>query len=213
MSVERGKIVAIIGPNGAGKSTVLKCILGLLRPMKGEIRFNDRDITGTPPHRVIGMGIGYVPQGRIVFPDMTVRENLEMGGFTCRDQAVFARNLERCFELFPVLKDRHRQTAGTLSGGQQQMLAISRALMADPDMIILDEPSLGLAPKFVDTVFDALLQMRAQGLTLLMVEQNAAKALSLSDHGYVLEMGRNRFEGPGRELLDDEAVRRLYLGG
>lgn len=213
MTVERGKIVAIIGPNGAGKSTVLKSILGLLKPTGGEILFHDRDITGTPPHKVIEMGIGYVPQGRIVFPDMTVRENLEMGGFTCREGEVFAGNLDRCFDLFPVLRDRHRQNAGTLSGGQQQMLAIGRAIMADPDMIILDEPSLGLAPKFVDTVFDALGAMRAQGLTLLMVEQNAAKALSMSDYGYVLEVGRNRFEGTGRELLGDEAVRRMYLGG
>ncbi len=213
MPVERGKIVAIIGPNGAGKSTVLKSILGLLRPTKGQILYHGRDITGTPPHRIIAMGIGYVPQGRIVFPDMTIRDNLEMGGFTCRDKQVFDENLERCFDLFPILRDRQKQSAGTLSGGQQQMLAIGRALMSNPDTIILDEPSLGLAPKFVDTVFDTLRAMRTQGLTLLMVEQNAAKALALADHGYVLEVGRNRFEGPGRELLADEAVRRLYLGG
>jgi ABC-type branched-subunit amino acid transport system ATPase component len=213
MPVERGKIVAIIGPNGAGKSTVLKSILGLLTPTKGQILYHGRDITGTPPHRIIAMGIGYVPQGRIVFPDMTIRDNLEMGGFTCRDKQVFDENLERCFDLFPILRDRQKQSAGTLSGGQQQMLAIGRALMSNPDTIILDEPSLGLAPKFVDTVFDTLRAMRTQGLTLLMVEQNAAKALALADHGYVLEVGRNRFEGPGRELLADEAVRRLYLGG
>lgn len=213
MSVERGKIVAIIGPNGAGKSTVLKAILGLITPMKGEIRYHDRDITGTAPHHVIQLGLGYVPQGRIVFPDMTVRENLEMGGFTCRDAEVFDRNLGRCFELFPILRDRHRQNAGTLSGGQQQMLAIGRAIMANPDAIILDEPSLGLAPKFVDTVFETLHQMREHGFTLLMVEQNAAKALALADYGYVLDVGRNRFEGPGLQLLGDDAVRRLYLGG
>ncbi len=213
MTVQRGKIVAIIGPNGAGKSTVLKSILGLLTPMKGGILYHDRDISGTPPHRVIELGIGYVPQGRIVFPDMTVRENLEMGGFTSRDSKVFDGNLERCFDLFPVLRDRHKQNAGTLSGGQQQMLAIGRAIMSNPEMIILDEPSLGLSPKFVDTVFEALLAMRDLGLTLLMVEQNAAKALSLSDYAYVLEVGRNRFEGPGPELLADEAVRRMYLGG
>jgi ABC-type branched-subunit amino acid transport system ATPase component len=213
MTIERGKIVAIIGPNGAGKSTVLKAILGLITPMDGTIRYHDRDITGTPPHKVIQLGIGYVPQGRIVFPDMTVRENLEMGGFTSRDPEVFDRNLERCFELFPILRDRHKQSAGTLSGGQQQMLAIGRAIMADPDAIILDEPSLGLAPKFVDSVFETLQQMRDQGFTLLMVEQNAAKALALADYGYVLEVGRNRFEGPGRELLADDAVRRMYLGG
>lgn len=213
MEMRKGQIVAIIGPNGAGKSTVLKSILGLLVPMRGKILYRDRDITGMPPNRVIEMGMGYVPQGRIVFPDMTVKENLEMGGFTSRDPEVFDRSMERCFELFPILKDRIKQRAGTLSGGQQQMLAVGRAIMADPDTIILDEPSLGLAPKFVDTVFDALERMREQGFTLIMVEQNAARALELADYGYVLDVGRNRFEGPGGELLEDGQVQRLYLGG
>jgi ABC-type branched-subunit amino acid transport system ATPase component len=213
LCVEREKIVAVIGPNGAGKSTVLKAILGLLTPTQGRVLYNGRDVTGTAPHRVIGLGIGYVPQGRIVFPDMTVLENLEMGGFTCRDQKVFGENLDRCFDLFGVLADRRKQSAGTLSGGQQQMLAIGRAVMSNPDTIILDEPSLGLSPKFVESVFATLNTMRQQGFTLLMVEQNAAKALGLADYGYVLEVGRNRFEGPGSQLLDDEDVRRMYLGG
>ncbi len=213
MLVRPGQIVAIIGPNGAGKSTVLKSILGLLRPMSGRIWFKDEDITGEKANRIIEKGIGYVPQGRIVFPHMTVHENLEMGGFTTRDRATFDRNMERCFELFPVLADRRKQPAGTLSGGQQQMLAIGRAIMSDPEMVILDEPSLGLAPKFVDVVFDALERMRGQGFSLVMVEQNAARALEVADYAYVLEVGRNRFEGPGRELLHQEEVRTLYLGG
>ncbi len=213
MEVRTGQIVAIIGPNGAGKSTVLRSMLGLLQPMRGRIWFKDRDITGDKPNRIIEMGIGYVPQGRIVFPHMTVYENLEMGGFTTRDHATFERNMQRCFELFPILADRRKQTAGTLSGGQQQMLAIGRAIMSDPEMVILDEPSLGLAPKFVDVVFDTLDRMRAQGFSLVMVEQNAARALEVADYAYVLEVGRNRFEGPGPELLGTDEVRMLYLGG
>lgn len=213
MEMRKGQIVAIIGPNGAGKSTVLKSILGLLEPMSGKVFYRDHDITGSAPNHIIEMGMGYVPQGRIVFPAMTVQENLEMGGFTSRDPDVFDRSMQRCFELFPILEDRIKQRAGTLSGGQQQMLAVGRAIMSDPDTVILDEPSLGLAPKFVDTVFDALARMREQGFTLIMVEQNAARALALADYSYVLDVGRNRFEGPGRELLEDDQVQRLYLGG
>lgn len=213
LSVPRGQIVTIIGPNGAGKSTVLKTILGLLPPMSGGVLYHERDIAGTSPHRIIEKGLGYVPQGRIVFPDMSVLENLEMGGYTCRDKRTFDENLRRCFDLFPVLADRRKQNAGALSGGQQQMLAIARAMMSNPDTIILDEPSLGLSPKYVEAVFAALDAMRGQGLTLLMVEQNAAKALALADYGYVLDVGRNRFEGPGRRLLAEEDVRRMYLGG
>lgn len=213
MEMREGQIVAIIGPNGAGKSTVLKTILGLLDPMRGKVFYRDQEITALAPNRIIEMGMGYVPQGRIVFPAMTVRENLEMGGFTTRDPGVFERAMQRCFELFPILQNRIKQRAGTLSGGQQQMLAIARAIMSDPDTIILDEPSLGLAPKFVDTVFDALNRMREQGFTLIVVEQNAARALELADYAYVLEVGRNRFEGPGRQLLEDAQVQRLYLGG
>lgn len=211
--VRRGQIVALIGPNGAGKSTVLKTVLGLLRPSKGRVLYHDQDITRTPTHKIIDMGMAYVPQGRIVFPAMTILENLEVGGFTSRDRQVYQHSLERCFELFPLLADQRKQLAGTLSGGQQQMLAIGRAIMSNPDTIILDEPSLGLSPKFVTIVFEALQKMGDQGLTLLAVEQNATKALALADYAYVLEVGRNRFEGRGADLLENAEVRQLYLGG
>ncbi|MPZ92286.1 MAG: ATP-binding cassette domain-containing protein [Actinobacteria bacterium] len=211
--VDRGELVSIIGPNGAGKSTVLKCILGLIKPTKGRVLFKGENITANAPHKIIASGIGYVPQGRIVFPDMSVLENLEMGGFTVRDKARLTGNLERVFDLFPVLDERRKQMAGTMSGGQQQMLAIGRALMSGPETILLDEPSLGLAPRFVDIVFEGLLRMGQEGITMVVVEQNAARALEMADRAYVLEFGRNRFEGTGEELLNDERVRRLYLGG
>jgi branched-chain amino acid transport system ATP-binding protein len=211
--VDRGELVSIIGPNGAGKSTVLKCILGLLAPSKGRVLFQDEDITGRATHEIISRGIGYVPQGRIVFPDMSVLENLEMGAFTVRDKTRMTSNLERVFELFPALAERRKQMAGTMSGGQQQMLAIGRALMANPETILLDEPSLGLAPRLVDIVFEGLQRMSREGITMVIVEQNAARALEMADRAYVLEFGRNRFEGTGAELLKDERVRSLYLGG
>ncbi|MBA2528391.1 MAG: ABC transporter ATP-binding protein [Euzebyales bacterium] len=212
--VPRGKLVTLIGPNGAGKSTVIKTMLGMLRPTRGTVTFDGADISGVPTHQIIARGMGYVPQGRIVFPDMTVMENLEMGGFTVRDQQRSARQLDYIFGLFPTLADRRKQRAGTMSGGQQQMLAIGRALMSDPNTLLLDEPSLGLSPRFVDIVFDALQRLRDDGLmTMVMVEQNATKALALADQGYVLEFGRNRFAGTGQELLGDQRVRRLYLGG
>ena len=211
--VDRGELVAIIGPNGAGKSTVLKCILGLIKPTKGRVLFKGENITANAPHKIIASGMGYVPQGRIVFPDMSVLENLEMGAFTVRDKARLTGNLERVFDLFPILTERRKQMAGTLSGGQQQMLAIGRALMGGPETILLDEPSLGLAPRFVDIVFEGLQRMGQEGITMVVVEQNAARALEMADRAYVLEFGHNRFEGTGEELLNDERVRRLYLGG
>lgn len=213
LRVASGEMVAIIGPNGAGKSTVLKCILGLLTPTSGQVLYKQEDITGHATHEIISSGIGYVPQGRIVFAEMTVLENLEMGTFTVRDAGRVARNFDRVFELFPVLAEQRKQIAGTLSGGQQQMLAIGRALMGSPQTILLDEPSLGLAPRFVDIVFEGLQRMNAEGITMLLVEQNAARALATADRAYVLEFGRNRFQGTGEELLGDERVRRLYLGG
>lgn len=213
LEVHKGQIATIIGPNGAGKSTVLKVILGLLRPSVGSVIFNGHDITTTPTHRIIERGLAFVPQGRIVFEQMTVLENLEMGGYTCRDDSEIRENLERCFSLFPVLADRRRDRAGTLSGGQQQMLAIGRAIMSGPETVVLDEPSLGLAPKFVDVVFEILERMRADGFTMLMVEQNAARALEIADYGFVLEVGRNRFDGEGHVLLADDQVRRMYMGG
>ncbi len=211
--VAPGEVVSLIGPNGAGKSTVLKTILGYVASSRGRVTFDGRDVTRLRADRLLRCGMAYVPQGRIVFPRMTVLENLEMGAFTVNDPAKVAGALERVYALFPILRERRAQNAGTLSGGEQQMLAISRALMVDPSLIVLDEPSLGLSPKFVGFVFEKILEMKAAGLTMLIVEQNAAKALSVADRAYVLELGRNRFEGPGRDLLNNPDVKRLYLGG
>jgi branched-chain amino acid transport system ATP-binding protein len=212
-TVRRGELVCVIGPNGAGKSTAFKTIVGFLRPSAGRVVFDGSDITGLRPDLVLRRGLAYVPQGRIVFPQMTVLENLEMGAYTERESARVRAALDRVHALFPILMERRNQKAGTLSGGEQQMLAIGRALMTAPKLILLDEPSLGLAPKFVTLIFDKLTEMKYAGFTLMVVEQNAAKALSVADRGYVLELGRNRFEGTGQKLLTDPEVKRLYLGG
>jgi ABC-type branched-subunit amino acid transport system ATPase component len=213
LAVRPGEIVSVIGPNGAGKSTTFKTIVGFLRPRAGRVVFNGEDITGLRTDLVLRRGLAYVPQGRIVFPQMTVRENLEMGGFIERDPRRLSAALDRVFALFPVLHERRRQKAGTMSGGEQQMVAMGRALMTEPRLILLDEPSLGLSPKFATLVFDKLVEMKRTGYTLMVVEQNATRALAVADRGYVLELGRNRFEGPGRDLLTDPEVKRLYLGG
>ena len=213
LAVRRSELVGIIGPNGAGKSTALKSVVGLLRPTRGQVRFAGDDITGLRADKVLRRGLAYVPQGRIVFPQMTVLENLEMGAYTVDDPGRVAAALDRVYALFPILRQRQRQHAGTMSGGEQQMLAIARALMVSPSLIVLDEPSLGLSPKFVGFVFEKILEMKAAGLTMLVVEQNAAKALSVADRAYVLELGKNRFEGPGQDLLNNPEVKRLYLGG
>jgi ABC-type branched-subunit amino acid transport system ATPase component len=213
LRVDAHEIVSIIGPNGAGKSTAFKSIVGLLTPRTGRVLFDGADVTGLRPDLVLPRGLAYVPQGRIVFPQMTVRENLEMGAYTERDPARVAAALARVHALFPVLAERRRQRAGTMSGGEQQMVAIARALMTTPKLILLDEPSLGLSPKFVTLIFEKLVEMRGAGYTLMLVEQNAARALAIADRGYVLELGRNRFEGPGPQLLADPEVKRLYLGG
>ena len=207
------EIVSIIGPNGAGKSTAFKTIVGFLTPRTGRVLFNGEDITGTRPDLVLRRGLAYVPQGRIVFPQMTVLENLEMGAYTERDPRRVAAALDQVYRLFPILAERRRQAAGTMSGGEQQMVAIARALMTTPRLILLDEPSLGLSPKFVTLIFEKLVEMRQAGFTLMLVEQNATRALAVADRGYVLELGRNRFEGAGRTLLADPEVKRLYLGG
>jgi len=211
--VEPGEIVSVIGPNGAGKSTVFKTIVGFLKPEAGEVRFEGHPITGMRTDQIVRAGLAYVPQGRIVFPYMSVLENLEMGGYTVKEKTRLKASLERVSTLFPILGERRRQLAGTLSGGEQQMLAMGRALMTSPKMVLLDEPSLGLAPRFVTLVFEKIVEMSRAGLTLLVVEQNAARALEISHRGYVLELGRNRFQGTGRGLLDNEEVRRMYLGG
>jgi branched-chain amino acid transport system ATP-binding protein len=213
IEVGAGEIVAIIGPNGAGKSTVLKTVVGFLRPREGRVILDGEDISGLRPDRVLRRGLAYVPQGRIVFPQMTVLENLEMGAYIERDSARIAAALERAYTLFPILGERRKQRAGTMSGGEQQMVAIGRALMTAPRLILLDEPSLGLSPKFVSLIFDKLVEMKRAGYTLMLVEQNATRALAIADRGYVLELGRNRFEGEGPRLLADPDVKRLYLGG
>ena len=208
-----GELVAVIGPNGAGKSTAFKVIVGFLKPTQGRVLFDGDDITGRRPDQVLRRGLAYVPQGRIVFPQMTVLENLEMGGYIERNPARIREALERVYALFPILAERRRQKAGTMSGGEQQMVAIGRALMTTPKLVLLDEPSLGLSPKYVSLIFEKLVEMKRAGYTLMLVEQNAAKALSVADRAYVLELGRNRFEGSGRALLADPEVKRLYLGG
>ena len=213
LAIRPGEIVSIIGPNGAGKSTSFKAIVGFVRPRHGKVLFNGEDITGLRPDLVLRRGLAYVPQGRIVFPDMTVLENLEMGAYIERDRGRVAAALQRVYELFPILSERRAQQAGTMSGGEQQMVAIGRALMTTPRLIMLDEPSLGLSPKFVTLIFEKLVEMKDAGYTLVLVEQNAARALAIADRGYVLELGTNRFEGPGRQLLADPEVKRLYLGG
>ncbi|MCH7769317.1 MAG: ABC transporter ATP-binding protein [Nitrospinae bacterium] len=211
--VHEGEVVTIIGPNGAGKSTVFKSIVGFCRILGGKIRFRGEEITRIRADKALQKGLAYVPQGRIVFPHMTVLENLEMGAFLERNAARLSAGLEKVFALFPLLKERHYQKAGTMSGGEQQMLAIGRGLMMDPDLVLLDEPSLGLAPKFVGFIFEKIAELRSMGTTLVIVEQNAAKALSIADRGYVLELGCNRFTDTGPGLLANEEVKRLYLGG
>jgi ABC-type branched-subunit amino acid transport system ATPase component len=213
MVVHPGEAVSIIGPNGAGKSTVLKSVCGLLKPTKGRIMLGNMDITGQRPESIIRHGMAVVPQGRIVFDQMTVVENLEMGAYSLKDKGKVPRLMEKVFDLFPRLAERKRQLAGTMSGGEQQMLAMSRALMSDPRVVLMDEPSLGLAPMFVELIFEQIGVLKREGLTLLLVEQNAVKSLSISDRAYVLELGRNRFTGSGEALLADPRVRRLYLGG
>ncbi|MGH7325918.1 MAG: ABC transporter ATP-binding protein [Candidatus Rokuibacteriota bacterium] len=213
LHVDEREVVSVIGPNGAGKSTTFKVIMGFINYLGGEIGFAGHSLVGRRPDRILGLGLGYVPQGRVVFTTMTVRENLEMGAYLERDKATIRASMEYVFSLFPRLGERRRQLAGSMSGGEQQMLAMGRALMMRPKMMMLDEPSLGLSPRLVDEVFDKIVEMAQSGLTTMLVEQNAARALEISDRGYVLELGRNRFEGTGRELLDNPEVRRMYLGG
>jgi len=213
LMVAHGELVSVIGPNGAGKSTVFKAIVGFVRPTDGRVIYDGKEIMGLRPDEVLRRGLAYVPQGRIVFPQMTVLENLEMGAYIERDRRRIRHALEQVYALFPILAERRQQKAGTMSGGEQQMVAIGRALMTRPKLVLLDEPSLGLAPKFVSLIFDKLMEMKRAGFTLMVVEQNAARALAVADRAYALELGRNRFEGSGQELLADPEVKRLYLGG
>jgi len=211
LRVQGGHIVSIIGANGAGKSTLLRTVFGMVRPHAGSIVFAGKDVTGLPPTEILRIGIGYVPQGRCNFPAMSVQENLEMGAYL-RDDANVVMDIEATIARFPMLGDKRRAPAGTLSGGQQQILEMAMALL-HPRLLLVDEPSLGLDPKMVEQVFDTIVRINQQGTTVLMVEQNAKKALGVSHRAFVLELGRNRFEGTGQDLLDDPDVRQHYLGG
>jgi len=213
LEVRAGELVCLLGANGAGKSSTLRAISGLVRPTAGRIVFDGRPITGLPPATILEAGIAHCPEGRRVFPYLTVEENLTMGAYVRRDRAGIAADLARVCAHFPILGERRRQAAGTLSGGEQQMLAIGRALMARPRLILFDEPSLGLAPTVVETTFAIIADIRRQGTTVLMVEQNAYLALSMADRGYVMETGRIVLTGAARDLLADDHVRRAYLGG
>jgi neutral amino acid transport system ATP-binding protein len=207
-----GEIVTIVGPNGAGKSTLVKAVIGLLAPWEGSIRLNGEEVAGRKPHSIVRRGVGYVAQRDNVFSTMSVSENLELGGLASKTTEINARTAAM-FALFPRLAERRSQPAGTLSGGERQMLALARALMADPLVLVLDEPSAGLSPIAVELIFEKIAEINAHGVSILMVEQNARKALAMSHRGYVLDSGQNRFEGTGKDLLDDPKVVDLYLGG
>ena len=213
LSVNQGQLVALIGANGAGKTTMLRCISGLLHAAAGQITFEGRDITRATASTILSLGISHCPEGRRVFPQLTVQENLEMGAYLRKDSAGIAADMERTFEQFPRLAERREQVAGTLSGGEQQMLAISRALMSRPKLVMFDEPSLGLAPNLVEHTFEIIKGIRASGTTVLMVEQNAYAALDMCDHAYLLESGAMVLEGSGADLIANPHVREAYLGG
>jgi branched-chain amino acid transport system ATP-binding protein len=212
MNLEKGKLSCLVGGNGVGKTTLLRTIMGLLRPWGGSIIFDGKDVSHLPAHTKAEMGLVLVPEGRQLFTDMTVYENLEMGASNQRAKPNFARNLERVYEMFPRLQERSSQKAGTLSGGEQQMLAVARGIMADPTILFIDELSLGLAPILVLTLFDSLKQLREQGITILLVEQNVQVALAISDYGYVIVEGKIELEGPARQLIKDKNIRKAYLG-
>ena len=211
--VNEGEIVALIGANGAGKTTIMHALNGLLPKAAGTVTFGTDDITSIKAHKLVGMGMAQVPEGRRIFGELTVYDNLKMGYYSKKDKAEFEKRLEEMYEHFPILKERSSQIAGTLSGGEQQMLAMSRALMSSPGLLLLDEPSMGLSPLYVNTIFDMIKTVNAAGTTVLLVEQNAKKALSIADRAYVLDLGKMTKSGTGAELLSDESVIEAYLGG
>jgi branched-chain amino acid transport system ATP-binding protein len=212
LAVPQGEIVTIIGANGAGKTTTLMTISGIVRPRQGKILFEGRPLTELRPFEIVGAGICQAPEGRKIFPRMTVLENLQMGAYTRNDKGAIQRDIDHAYELFPVLKERHQQLGGTLSGGEQQMLAVARALMSRPKLLLLDEPSLGLAPLIVLKIFEVIRKLNGEGISVLLVEQNARLALKLAHRGYVLETGSITISGTGQELLHDERVQDAYLG-
>ena len=213
LKVEDKELVSVIGPNGAGKSTLIKTVMGLVKPTSGQILYNGQDITNLPAHKRAGMGIGYVPEGRRVFAKLTVEENLRMGAYELKDKKKIAENMDRVYEIFPRLGERKNQLASTMSGGEQKMLAISRALMLSPQMLLIDEVSMGLMPIMVNTCFDVIKKLNEQGITILVVEQNANKALKVAHRGYVLETGNIVLSDTAENLRKDDTVQRAYLGG
>ncbi|OLR94501.1 ABC transporter ATP-binding protein [Actinokineospora bangkokensis] len=210
--VEEGQIVSLIGANGAGKTTTLRTVSGLLKPRAGTVKLEGREISGLPAHTVLNLGIAHCPEGRRTFGRMTVEENLQLGAYTRDDDAAVQADMKNVYELFPVLGERRHQKAGLFSGGEQQMLAIGRAMMSRPRLLMLDEPSMGLSPIMTQRIFDTIKELQSQGTTILLVEQNALAALALSDRGYVIDLGATTLDGPGTELLADERVRSAYLG-
>jgi ABC-type branched-subunit amino acid transport system ATPase component len=210
---DKGEIICIIGPNGSGKSTLLKAIFGLLKPTRGTVIFDDKDITRMEPEQKVSLGIAFIPQGRNVFPSLTVRENLEMGGTALNDEKAVRRAIEEALEEYPLLKRKIRDRAGNLSGGEKQILSLARADMVKPGLILMDEPSIGLSPRMIDEVYLKITDINRRGATFAIVEQNAKKALGIAHRGYVLDLGRTRLEDTGAGLLNNEEVKKLYLGG
>ena len=213
IQVFEGEIVSIIGSNGAGKSTTLKSVMGFVNVTEGEILFQSQSMKGLRPEQILSTGLGYVPQGRVVFEKMTVRENLELGGFILQDSRKVEESMSNVFSIFPLLKERREQFAGTMSGGEQQMLAIGRSLMTNPNILMLDEPSLGLSPKYVEEVFEKIIELSNQGFTIILVEQNVTQALEICDRGYLLELGKNKIDGTRDQLISSHEVHTMVLGG
>ncbi|AZM45463.1 ABC transporter ATP-binding protein [Streptomyces sp. WAC 06738] len=211
-SVQSGEVVTLIGTNGAGKTTTLRTLSGLLKPSGGKIFFDGTPLNGVGAHKIVAMGLAHSPEGRRLFPRLTITENLQLGAFLRKDAAGIEQDIKMCYELFPILGERRKQAAGTLSGGEQQMLAMGRALMSRPKLLMLDEPSMGLSPIMMQKIMETIRELKAQGTTILLVEQNAQAALSIADHGHVMEVGKVVLSGTGEELLHDESVRKAYLG-
>lgn len=212
IEVKEGELVAVVGSNGAGKSTLLRTIAGALHPTKGSIEFESKPINRLSTPDIVRLGITYIPEARLIFGPLTVEENLELGAYTIKDEATARKNLDSVYDLFPRLKERRQQISGTLSGGEQQMLAIGRGLMSNPKLLMLDEPSLGLMPKLVDEMLEAVAKLRDMGMTILLVEQNVFESLEVADRGYVLQTGRTILEGPGKELLNTDSIKKAFLG-
>nr|WP_202555341.1 ABC transporter ATP-binding protein [Streptomyces sp. SID4950] len=211
-TVEAGQVVTLIGTNGAGKTTTLRTLSGLLKPSSGRITFEGRPLVGVPAHKIVALGLAHSPEGRHIFPRLSIAENLQLGAFLRKDKEGIEKDIQRAYDLFPILGERRKQAAGTLSGGEQQMLAMGRALMSQPKLLMLDEPSMGLSPIMMQKIMSTIAELKSQGTTILLVEQNAQAALSLADHGHVMEVGSIVLSGTGGDLLHDESVRKAYLG-